>query len=148
MNAIARLAVVGGVLCAACGAGPPPPAMLDAANDACGYCRMVVSDPRFASQVAAPNEEPRFFDDLGCLKHFLDAGAGPRVVVYVADHRTKAWVVARNAVYTRVDATAPMGSHFIAHASTASRDADPDAATGQPAAVADVLGPGGARDKG
>ena len=52
----------------------------------------------------APGEEPRFFDDVGCLRDFLAARpARPaREVAYVADHRTKAWVRARAAVYARV----------------------------------------------
>ena len=105
----------------------PGPAALDPAHDACGYCRMVVSDQRFASQLVAPYEEPRFFDDMGCLRNYL-AGTPTRPAqarVYVADHRTKVWIPAERAVYTRVDAlTAAMGSHIIAHESTASRDAD------------------------
>jgi copper chaperone NosL len=121
------------LLLAACASAPPSPAALDPGHDACGYCRMVVSDQRFASQVVAPSEEPRFFDDMGCLSRYLSgAAASPaRARVYVADHRTKAWVPAERAVYTRVDSlTAPMGSHIVAHESAASRDADPAAAAG------------------
>ncbi len=97
-----------------------------------GIRHMVVSDQRFASELVAPYEEPRFFDDMGCLAHYLAASTVPaRAQVYVADHRTKAWVPARQAIYTQVEAlTAPMGSHIIAHESTASRDADPAAAAG------------------
>ncbi len=32
---------------------------------------MAVSSARFASQIVAPGEEPRFFDDLGCLAAYL-----------------------------------------------------------------------------
>jgi len=52
----------------ACTRGPAHPGTLDTRNDACAHCRMAVSDPRFAAQLAAPGEEPRFFDDLGCLR--------------------------------------------------------------------------------
>jgi copper chaperone NosL len=140
-----HLAIAVAALAAACGSAPPPPATLDPGADACSYCRMIVSDTRFASQIVAPYEEPRFFDDLGCLGHYLanspelPAGA----VVYVADHRTKGWVRADRAVYTRVDAlSAPMGSHVIAHESDASRRADPDAAGGV-AIDASAVFPGG-----
>lgn len=140
MKAAARLAAIAIVLLVACGAAPGP-ATLDPRNDTCRYCRMVVSDQRLASQIVAPHEEPRFFDDLGCLKNYLDAtpDLSSGAVIYVADHRTRAWVRAGDATYTRVESTAPMGSHFIAHASEASRDADPDAAKARPVAVADVL---------
>ncbi len=96
---------------------------------------MVVSDPTFASQLVAPYEEPRFFDDMGCLRNYLAATPTlpAQARVYVADHRTTAWIAAERAVYTRVGAlTAAMGSHIIAHASADSRDADPAAEAGVP----------------
>ena len=120
---------------AACGAGRPAPAPLDTRNDACAECRMTVSSARFASQIVAPGEEPRFFDDLGCLAaHLIDAPAPPAgAAVYVADYRTREWAPAASAVYTKVDGLAtPMGSHVVAHASAASRDGDPAARGGAP----------------
>jgi len=125
----------------ACG-GAPEPAPLDTRNEQCASCRMAVSTAVFASQLVAPGEVPRFFDDLGCLADFLKAGKAPAgSVAFVADHRTKAWVRADQAVYTRVPGLeTPMGSHVIAHADAASRDADPDARGGSPVAPAEVLG--------
>lgn len=121
---------------AACApAGPPPPAPLDTANEACRHCRMMVSDARFAAQLVAPAEEPLFFDDIGCLRDFLSENPQPTAgfTAYVADHRTRAWVPADQAVYTRVERlSTPMDSHLIAHADAASRAADPDAAGGTP----------------
>jgi copper chaperone NosL len=133
------------VLATACGSAVPLPAALDTVHEPCGFCRMIVSDQRFASQIVAPYEEPRFFDDMGCLTNYLtNTPALPNgAVVYVADHRTKAWVRAGRAIYTRVGTlAAPMTSHIVAHESAASRDADPDATTGTPVALSDVL-PGG-----
>jgi copper chaperone NosL len=129
----------------ACARGAPSPAPLDPATEACASCRMVVSDPRTAAQLVAPGEEPRFFDDLGCLRRHLAAAAPPRgAVAYVADHRTGAWVRADRAVYTlqpRVET--PMGSHLLAHADAASRDADPAVVGGSPRAPGELFGPGG-----
>ena len=81
----------------------------------------------------APGELPRFFDDLGCLAQLPEGGQERRraPTAFVADHRTKAWVRADRAVYTRVPGLeTPMGSHVIAHADAASRDQDPDARGG------------------
>lgn len=130
---------------AACSDGPSEPATLDTRGEACASCRMSVSSAAFASQLVAPGELPRFFDDLGCLGDYLKAGRAPaKAVAYVADHRTKAWVRADRAVYTRVAGLeTPMGSHVIAHADEASRDADPDARGGGPVATAALFGPGG-----
>jgi copper chaperone NosL len=123
-----------------CASGPPEPAPLDTRNEACATCRMAVSEARFAAQIVAPGELPRFFDDLGCLAAYLRAGRAPGdAAVFVADHRTRAWVRAESAVFTRVPALAtPMGSHLVAHADAASRDADAAAGGGAPAALGDV----------
>jgi copper chaperone NosL len=118
--------VLPAVLAAACASGPPEPAALDARNEACASCRMAVSDPRFAAQLVAPGELPLFFDDLGCAASYLKTTRVPkRARVFVADHRTKAWVPAERAVFTRVPGLAtPMGSRLLAHADAASRDED------------------------
>ena len=139
------------VFFAACSGGPVAPAALDTKNERCGWCRMAVSDARFAAQLVSPSEEPRFFDDVGCLATFLKSGGAPAKgqIAYVADHRTKAWLRASYAVYTvNRGLESPMGSGLIAHVDAASRDADPDAKGGVPADVRDVFGPNGVPDGG
>jgi copper chaperone NosL len=131
---------------AACTGGPVGPAQPDTKHDACGWCRMAVSDLRFAAQLVAPNEEPRFFDDIGCLATFLKAGGAPAKgqVGYVADHRTKQWVRASAAVYTKVPGLlTPMNSFLVAHLDAASQAADDSAKGGTPMSVTDVFGPNG-----
>jgi copper chaperone NosL len=136
-----------GALLAACTLGPPRPVAVDTAHDACAHCRMAVSAVDTAAQLVAPGEEPRFFDDHGCLRGYLrerPAAAGREAVAYVADHRTRAWVPAATAVYTEVPGLAtPMGSHLVAHADEASRAADPAVAGAPPLTAAEVFGPGG-----
>jgi copper chaperone NosL len=130
--------------CAA--AGPTPPAELDAGNEQCRFCRMMVSDPRRAAQIVAPYEDPLFFDDIGCMRDYLASGPSlPRgAVAYVADHRTEAWVFATEALYTRNPAVeTPMGSHLVAHADARSRDLDPEAREGTRLSPSDVFGPSG-----
>lgn len=121
-------------LFAGCGGARRAAAAFDPKSDACTFCRMVGSNGRTAAQIVAPGEEPRFFDDLGCLRDFL-RGAPPlpdRTVAFVVDHQTGTWVDARTAIYSVNPATdTPMGSHLLAHASAASHDSDP-ASTGSP----------------
>lgn len=136
--------VAGAVALAACSGRSPGPAPLDTRNEACARCRMVVSDARFAAQVVAPREEARFFDDVGCLRAWLNERGGlpPGAVAWVADHRTRAWVRAGAATYTNVPALeTPMSSHVVAHADASSRDLDPQAAGGTPVAAAEIVGP-------
>ena len=135
-----------GVLCGcllACGGGAPGPAALDTRNDACASCRMAVSDARLAAQIVVAGEEPRFFDDLGCLSAYLHGhGVAAEAAVFVADHRTGEWIDARSAVFTRVDAIeTPMGSHIVAHADARSRNEDLSARSGRPVTANDILGP-------
>lgn len=133
----------------ACQRGPPGPAKLDPRNDACAHCRMAVSAPRFASQLVAPREEPRFFDDLGCLRDWLKAHPDrPRGgVAYVADHRTGEWVRAAAAAYVRAPGVAtPMGSQLVAHRDTASRVADRSIGPATPLTAAELFGPSGPPD--
>lgn len=146
------LALVLAAVALACAGGPPEPAELDTRHERCAHCRMAVSDPGFAGQVVAPGELPRFFDDVGCLGAWVrgQASLPEGAVAWVADHRTKAWVRAGEAVYTKVPGLeTPMGSHVIAHADPASRDQDPDAGGGSAVAPSDLFGvsgpPGGGR---
>lgn len=130
------------LLAGSCGRGRPTPEAVVAGREACTYCRMTFSQVEFASQVVAPGELPKFFDDLGCLSHFLTATtevpAG--AVVYVTDHRTREWVAADAAVFARVKTLpTPMSSHLVAHASRESREADPLAVGGLPVTVAEVV---------
>jgi copper chaperone NosL len=146
-----RLAVISAAVFVAACAHALAPAALDTKNDACAFCRMIVSDERTASQIVAPLEEPRFFDDFGCLASYLASATLPAdAVVFVADHRTKEWVRADAAIFTRLSGSVgAMGSRIVAHASAASRDADPDSAGGTTMPIAEVLGAGHAsRDEG
>lgn len=126
-----------------CFGGPVRPVAIDRANDQCASCRMIVSDARFAAQVDAPGEEPRFFDDLRCLHDSLAGGRPlPRgAVIFVTDFRTGAWVPASGAVFARVATIeTPMASHWVAWGDEASRRADPAGAQGVPVAAAEILG--------
>jgi len=140
-----RVGLVLALAIGACSGGEPQPAPLDTRNDQCASCRMAVSSAAFASQLLAPGELPLFFDDLGCLVDYLKAGKAPKgATAFVADHRTKAWVRADRAVYTKVPGLeTPMGSHVIAHADAASRDQDKDAHAGAPVTAAELFGPAG-----
>ena len=122
------------VASASCAGRAPAPRKIDA-SDTCAFCRMVVSNPKVAAQIVAPGEEPRMFDDIGCVVNELKQKALPDgAVVYVADHRTGAWVEALAAVYVRADwVETPMGSHLIAFANEESRRED------RRAAAADAL---------
>jgi copper chaperone NosL len=153
VNAIRRAAGMAALLIAtACGPSGSHPAPLDTRNETCGFCRMPVSDPRLAAQIAAPGEEPAFFDDIGCLRDYVNlkqAAARPRgAVAFVTDHRTGEWVRAARAVYARcAGVETPMGSHLVAHADPASRGGDTAARACEPMPIREIFGPSGPPDE-
>ena len=141
MKRLALAAALAGAALA-CRGGPPPPAPLDTKTELCASCRMPVSDARLAAQIVRRGEEARFFDDLGCLARALAAAPAdsPDAAVYVADHRTGGWIPRERAVFTRAPGfDTPMGSHVLAHADSASRDADPAARGGEPVRFEDIV---------
>lgn len=144
MKPLALLLVL--LLGAACRGGEARPAAVDVRNDVCRTCRMPVSDPKLAAELAAPGEEPLFFDDVACLNEYLGKSAAlpAGAVAFVADHRTGAWVIAGKALFSRCPSIeTPMGSHVIAHADDASRAADPSASGCAPVAATELFGPAG-----
>ncbi len=95
---------------AACGgAGPRAVA---AGEDVCDYCRMTVSDPRFAAQVITATGRVHMFDSVDCLAGYVrSAEAGAVRSVWVTDaSRPGTFVKAEEAGYL-VDAAlrGPMG---------------------------------------
>src|SRR5262249_29721428 len=130
----------------ACSSQPARPQAPDPRNDLCSSCRMPVSDPSLAAQIVALNEEPRFFDDLRCLRDYLAAErALPRgAVAYVADHRTREWIEASPAVFASARTVAtPMASHWVAYADEASRRADARAGDPTPIPATEIFGAAG-----
>lgn len=138
-SAVILVAVVLGAACARSEVMPEP---LAVGQESCAFCRMTVSQPEFASQLLVDGELPKFFDDLGCLHSYLTATTpGPeRGVIFVTDHRSREWVRADAAVYTRAPAVAtPMASHLVAHATTDSRGADTALTGTTPVPIDDVI---------
>jgi len=129
---------------AACGesaAGPVPIEM----GTGCAFCRMAIADAHLAAEVVAPGEEPRQYDDIGCLAADLQKrGAPDRARAFVADYRSGTLVPAGDAVYSRADSIAtPMGSHLVAHADAAARDADARTRGGARLTAREVFGADG-----
>lgn len=128
-------------LTAACaGRGAPGPVAIDLGRDACSHCRMAIVSTATAAEIVAPGEAPRLFDDLGCLRDFV-ASHPPAsdALVFVADHRTGAWVEARHATVTKTSLQTPMASGLVAHADAASRDQDPAARGGEAVSLGSIL---------
>ena len=97
---------------------PAGPVDIDPQHDSCQWCRMTISNQRLASQVVEPGEEPRLFDDLGCLSNALAFSGKPAgAQVFVADYETGSWIAAADAHFERCQGIeTPMASQLVARA--------------------------------
>ena len=142
-SALRIAAAVSTLLLAACGGGADGPVPVDTKNDACAWCRMSISDLRFAAQLTASGHEPKLFDDAGCLRDWLkEPREAAEWTAWLSDHRTREWVKAADAVVVREPAIqTPMASGLVAWANAASRGQDPAGKSGSPVPIAQLIGP-------
>jgi len=72
-------------LAAACGSNKPQPILYDA--DACTFCRMQISDPRFGAEIVTRHGKPIKFDSIECLVSYYKQAraAGDVASVWVSD---------------------------------------------------------------
>lgn len=82
-------------------------------KQACGHCRMLVSDPRFAAQLVTHSHERLYFDDPGCLAAYMHAH--PPDVARAWVHSEADWVQTERARF-EAGASSPMGYGFVANA--------------------------------
>jgi len=91
---------------AACGENEGP-VKVHFDRDSCELCRMIISDPKFTSQIRGPSGRMHKFDDIGNAMHWLDAmpfAYDPSIKIWVADYgestrENVVWLNAREAYY-------------------------------------------------
>ena len=97
-----------------CGTPSLKPVEIDPA-DMCSFCRMAVSQMRYAAEIVDHDENVHKFDDIGCMVRFLRARRPGGAAVFVRDYAGGEWIDAREARYVRSDTIpSPMGGHLIA----------------------------------
>ena len=81
----------------------PVPVRYD--RDVCEICNMIISDPRFAAEIRAPDGKVHKFDDIGDAIHWLHRqdwfknGQQPKEFWVMNYHDGKTWLDARKAWY-------------------------------------------------
>lgn len=114
------------LLLGACQAGPKEdrPPSIRFGHDACDYCRMLISEPRYAASLRMPDGQERRFDDIGCLLHYLQEhpeAADARI--WVHDYLQARWLQAAQAFFVRSDQLfTPMGYGLLAVADSQAAD--------------------------
>lgn len=105
------------VAVAACAAPGPRPVALG--QEECGYCRMTVTDARFAAEARTAHGRVHVFDSIECLASYAQAAPVDEVrAVWVTDYNQPGtFVAADSATFWRVSGSvSPMGRGLLATA--------------------------------
>ena len=86
----------------ACAQREPKPVEI-APEDMCAFCRMAISERRFAAEIITRDGDALKFDDIGCMLDYLKGKDNQsRIAAYfVADFETREWVRGEAAFYAR-----------------------------------------------
>ncbi len=126
-------ALVPVLLLAACSSGPRP---IRFGEEAGAYCKMTITDQRYAAELMTKKGKAYVFDSVECLASFYLNGTVPREEVaglYVTDFRNPpALVPAGDAFYLLSDnLRSPMGLNLTAFSDRIGREAVENAFSGE-----------------
>jgi copper chaperone NosL len=86
-------------------------------NDMCSFCRMSISERRYAAEVIDNDGQAFKFDDIGCMASFVKQKRNtvPIQATYVMDFDRREWLEAENATYVRsAELKTPMNGDIVA----------------------------------
>ena len=104
------------VVFANCQKGTIEPVAIEA-NDMCSFCRMSISEKRYAAELIDSDGHVFKFDDIGCLANFMkqDKTSSPFSATFVMDFERREWLEAKNAFYVRSsEFKTPMNGGIVA----------------------------------
>lgn len=87
----------------------------------CAYCKMAISERRYAAEAVDSEGNVYKFDNAACLTRFVTERQlrSRMAAYYVADYETRSWLDARHAVYAKSPAIpSPMASGLAAFRDT------------------------------
>jgi copper chaperone NosL len=88
-----------------------------APEDMCAYCKMAISEKRYAAELIDSEGQAFKFDDIGCMLNFTKSKKTTAKIVayFVMDFDERQWTKAEGAYYVRsAEITAPMNGGIIA----------------------------------
>ena len=90
------------IVLAQCQRGATEPVAIEA-NDMCSFCRMSISEKRYAAELIDEQGEVFKFDDIGCLANFIKQkrNNAPIKATFVMDFDRREWLKAEDAFYVR-----------------------------------------------
>jgi copper chaperone NosL len=88
-----------------------------AAEDMCAFCRMAISERRYAAEFLNQDGDAFKFDDIGCLVSYLKAKQSRSDVAayFVVDYEARQWINAEQAYFVRSEEfKTPMSGRLVA----------------------------------
>jgi len=88
-----------------------------APEDVCSYCKMAISQKRYAAELIDSEGQAFKFDDIGCMINFIKGKKNPAKTVahFVMDFDERQWLKAEDACYVRAaELSTPMNGGIIA----------------------------------
>ena len=87
------------------------------ANDMCSFCRMSISEKRYAAELIDSDGQPFKFDDIGCMANFIKQKKNNTSIeaTFVMDFDRREWLEAEKASYVRSsEFKTPMNGGIVA----------------------------------
>ncbi len=113
------------VVLAQCGQGASEPVSIEA-NDMCAFCRMSISEKRYAAELIDDDGQAFKFDDIGCMANFIKQrrNNASSHATFVMDFDRREWLKAETAFYVHSsELKTPMNGGIIAFTDQSSADA-------------------------
>jgi copper chaperone NosL len=110
------LVLMTSLMLASCQKGEVEPAAI-LPEDMCAYCRMAISEKRYAAQFVDRDGQPFKFDDIGCMTNIAGGkrDKGEIAAYFVMDFGERQWVKAEDAYYvSSAELKTPMEGHTAA----------------------------------
>ncbi len=86
-------------------------------EDMCSFCRMAISEKRYAAELLDSEGEVFKFDEIGCMVNFIERNQfdDKTTVRFVMDFDERTWIKAEDAYYVASpEITTPMNGNVIA----------------------------------
>ena len=111
------------LLSTACSAKAVGPPQIVVDRTACSHCSMFVSEPIYAAAYQAGGNDPRVFDDIGCMLDALRRETASPIVIWLQDAGGAGWIAADQAsVVASAQLRTPMNGGLLAYADAAAAE--------------------------
>jgi copper chaperone NosL len=90
------------------------PPSLRFGEEACAFCRMIISDERFAAALTTASGDVLKFDDVGCLIKHEEKRLRPDTFYWVCNFQGKGWLNAQAAIFVHSPSIVSPMNHGLA----------------------------------